>query len=122
MWNELYIYTMIAESQRYGGAIPGYWSNMHLYRINAKINFLETTNLMLGYNLMRAVEPTSGLSTAIFSNSGKDRGQLFQAMLNHQFSKKIDGYLLWEYFLPGDFYNAQTRNATFFRWQFQVKL
>ena len=121
MWNELYIYTYINETLSKGGAIPGYWTNLQLFRVNGKLNFTDKTALSLGYNLMRANE-RNGSNTAMFSNASKDRGHLFQGMLNHKFTKNIDGFLQAEHFLPGDFYNAQTRNATFFRWQMQVKL
>ncbi|HSW64737.1 MAG TPA: alginate export family protein [Dissulfurispiraceae bacterium] len=125
MWNELYIYTIISETVSKGGAIPGYWSNLQLYRANFKVHFTDATNLMLGYNYMRAVE-NSGLapsaSQLIYSNSGKERGHLFQSMLSHKFNKNIDAFIQAEHFLPGNYYQDQTRNATFFRWQLQFRI
>lgn len=126
MWNELYIYTLINETLSQGGAIPGYWTNLQMLRINAKVYFSDSTNLMLGYNYMLAPEKTNLTANAtlrnMFGNNEKDRGRLYQAMLSHTFSKKIDGFLQLEHFQPGDFYNGNARNATFFRWQLQVKL
>jgi hypothetical protein len=126
MWNELCVYTLINETLAQGGAVTGYWTNMHMLRINTKLFFSNMTNLALGYNYMLAPEKTNLTANTtllnMFSNTGKNRGSLYQAMLNHAFSKKIDGFLQLEHFLPGDFYNSNARNATFFRWQLQVKL
>lgn len=122
MWNELYIYTLINESVSKGGAIPGYWSNLQMFRINTKLHFCDSTNLMLGFNHMLAPESTSGLNANMFSNSGKDRGNIYQAMLKHKFSDKINGFLQLEHFQPGSYYNGNARNATFFRWELQFKL
>lgn len=122
MWNELYIYTLINESVAKGGAIPGYWSNMQMFRLNLKMHFSDSTNLLLGLNHMLAPETTSGLNANMFSNTSKDRGNIYQAMLNHKFSKKLDGFLQLEHFQPGEFYNGNARNATFFRWQLQFKI
>jgi hypothetical protein len=58
----------------------------------------------------------------MFSNSGTSRGHLPTALLSHKFSKKVDGYLQFEYFAPEDFYSDQADDAIFFRWQLQVKL
>ncbi|HWR58603.1 MAG TPA: alginate export family protein, partial [Thermodesulfovibrionales bacterium] len=122
-WNELFIYTLVTENAKFGGGIPGYWSNLQLLKASVKLNFSPATNLALSYQHLWAPESTSGLSAAMFSNSGTDRGHLPTAMLSHKFSKSVDAYLQLEYFIPGDFYNKdKTDNATFFRWQVQIKI
>lgn len=124
-WNELIIYTLINETRATSGAIPGYWTNMHIYKASTKLNFNENTNLTLAYQYLRADEETNitgGAVGSMFSNDDKDRGHLPTAFLNHKFSKKVDGFLQFEYFVPGDFYGSSADNAIFFRWQLQVKL
>ncbi|MGD1076160.1 MAG: alginate export family protein [Thermodesulfovibrionales bacterium] len=120
-WNELIIYTLIPETARYGGPIPGYWTNMEIFKASTKLNFSPTTNLALSYQYLWAPESTTGLPAAMFSNGGHSRGHLPTAILSHIFSKNLDGFLQFEYFVPGDFYSSND-NALFFRWQLQYKL
>lgn len=119
-WSELIVFTLARETAR-DCATPAYWTNMHIYRANVKLNFSANTNLSLWYNYLRADQKTQGLNPAMFSNSGKDRGHLPQAMLNHKFTKNIDGYLLAEYFIPKNFYSSAANDAFFFRWQLQYR-
>ncbi|MCE5194060.1 MAG: alginate export family protein [Nitrospiraceae bacterium] len=121
-WNELMIYTYINETVKDGGPIPGYWTNLEMYMAKLKLNLTADTNVIFSYQYMRAAEKTSGLSASMFSNDGKDRGQLCLAMLNHKFTKSLDGFLQAEYFMPGDFYASNARNAAFIRWQLQYKI
>jgi len=119
-WNELIIYTLIGETAKYGGAIPGYWTNMQIAKATAKLNFTPATNLSLAYQYLWAVEQ-SGTKSALLSNNGLSRGSLPTAILSHKFTKNLDGMLQFEYFFPGNYY-ASDRNALFFRWQLQVKI
>jgi len=96
--------------------ISAYWTNLQIYRTQLQLNFTKTTNLNLRYNWLLGNENVSG---SIFS-TGKDKGQLYQAQLNHTFNKYLDGFLLYEYFQPGDFY-AKTSGAIFWKWQLQCK-
>ncbi|MCL4490656.1 MAG: alginate export family protein [Nitrospirae bacterium] len=121
-WNELIIYSLPNETLRDSGPIPGYWTNMQIYKAGVKLYFTPQTNLGVAYQYLKANESTSGLTAAMFTNRDKERGHLPTALLSHQFSKKVDGLLQYEYFIPGNFYSAQAKNATFFRWQLQVKL
>ncbi len=120
MWSELLVFTIVNENLK-DGKTPAYWTNMLIYRANVKLNFSTNTNLSLWYNYLRADQSTQGLNPAMFSNSGKDRGHLPQAMLNHKFTKNIDGYLLAEYFIPKGFYSKDANDALFFRWQLQYR-
>ncbi len=120
-WNELIIYTLIPETAKYGGSIPGYWTNMEILKATVKLSFTAATNLALSYQHLWAPESTVGLAPVIFSNSGTDRGHLPTAILNHKFTKDLDGMLQLEYFIPGNFYTSKD-NATFFRWQLNYKL
>ena len=121
MWNELLIYTMISETARDGGPIPGYWTNMWIYQAGLKLALASATSLKLSYQYLRSAEVTSGLNSAEYSNNSKDRGHLGLLILNHAFTKKLDGMLQLEYFIPGDFYTSKAEDAIFARWQLQYK-
>ena len=120
-WNELIIYTLIPETSKYGGSIPGYWTNMEILKATVKLNFTPATALALAYQYLWAPEKTAGLPSAMFSNNSHDRGHLPTAILTHKFSKNVDGMAQLEYFIPGNFY-ASKDNATFLRLQLNVKL
>ncbi len=120
-WNEVSTYPMLYETRADSGLIPAYWTNMHLYKIGLKLALASATNLALSYQYLRAVEETSGLNTAMFSNDGKERGHVGTLMLTHTFTKQIDGYLQAEFFNPGDFYADSADNSVFLRWQLMYK-
>ncbi|HTZ19221.1 MAG TPA: alginate export family protein, partial [Dissulfurispiraceae bacterium] len=102
-WNELYIYTLVNETaRRYAGPIPGYWTNMVIYMIKGKVNFTDKTSLTMTYQYLTAPDSTSNAtvinSANEFSNTGKVRGSLPTAILNHTFNKYLDGMLQAEFF------------------------
>ena len=113
--SELYIFPLSTEKK-----IAAYWTNVLDYRASVKLNFDDKTNLNLGYNYMRALE-NPDVSGSIFTNDGKERGHLLSAKLYHKFTKQLDGYILGEYFIPGDFYIDGSDNATFIRTEIQYK-
>lgn len=120
-WNEVSTYPLLYETKADSGLVPAYWTNLHLYKIGLKLALASATNLALSYQYLRAVEETVGLSAAMFSNDGKERGHIGTFMLTHSFTKQIDGYLQAEYFNPGDFYADAAEDSIFLRWQLQYK-
>lgn len=115
--SELYSLSLAKES----GGILAYWTNLQAARVAMKFKITSATTLDLSYTYMMANENTIG--TGIFSQGGKKRGDLYAAKLAHQFSKYVDGYLLIEDFVPGDYYAPTNRNAaTFVRWELQLKI
>ena len=116
--SELYSLSLAKES----GGILAYWTNLQAARVAMKFAVTPATALDLSYTYMLANENPLG-GTGIFSLGGKKRGDLFIAKLAHKFSKSIDGYLLIEDFVPGDYYATGNRNAaTFVRWELQWKI
>ncbi len=113
--SELLVLTYATEEKQ-----PGYWTNLQNYRAGVKLSLTDKTKLNLTYNYMRANEDT-GITGSIFSNSGKERGHLPQVMLSHKFTKNLDGYILGEYFIPGNFYYDGADNAMFLRTHLQYK-
>ena len=120
MWSDLFVFTLLTETGNYGNT-PGYWTNLQIYRANAKLNFTTATYFLVGYNYLRANEYSSGNGSAMFTNNSKDRGHLFTGKLNHIFNKYFEGFVAAEYFLPGDFYGPAADNAIFFRAQLNFK-
>lgn len=121
-WNELLIYTLIPETSSKGGPIPGYWTNLKALVANLKFKPMKDMDIKLSYQHLWADEKTDKLSSIMFSNSGKNRGDLFAFITNYRFTKALDGMLQIEHFEPGNFYSDKARNATFIRWQLQYKL
>jgi hypothetical protein len=121
--SELYVLSYARET-----GIVGYWTNLQLYRANFKFGLDPETGLELSYNYLRANENLGGSSIflgtpGLYSADGKTRGHLIQAKLSHKFSKTVDGYVLIEDFVPGDYYaDTNQDNAMFVRWELQWKI
>lgn len=102
--SELVAYSYLTES----GA--GYWTNLGLWRVEASLSPFEKTRVTLRYNYLKANEVFSG------SDFGfeKNRGTLYQAILNQAISKNMSLDVTGEFFLPGDFYAEGHRTETVF--------
>jgi len=119
-WNELLIYTQIYEQLKEGYAIPGYWTNSQLYMAKVSMELTPDTKLALSYQYWRANEKAAPFKTMF--GDGKERGHLPTLFLTHKFSKNIDAFFQYEYFIPGDFYADKAQNGQFLRWQLQFKI
>jgi hypothetical protein len=102
--SELVAYSFLTES----GA--GYWSNLSMWRLEGSFAPFEKTRVTLRYNYLRANETFSGSGFG----SEKNRGVLYQAVLNQTISKNVTVDVTGEYFLPGDFYAPGNRTETVF--------
>jgi hypothetical protein len=114
--SELYILTLAKET-----GIAGYWTNLMWIRIpQVKLQCTDKTSFIASYNLLSAPQKQAG---SILSNDGTNKGQLIEAMVKHIYNANISGYLLVEYFMPGNFYNTTIAPgpATFIRWNIDVK-
>ena len=122
-WNELMIYTLVNETLREGYAIPGYWTNLQLYMAKVSMELTPDTKLALSYQYLRSNEKANPLAkqSAMFSD-GNEKGHLPTLLVSHKFSKNIDAYFQYEYFMPGNFYASNAKNAQFLRWQLQFKI
>lgn len=121
MWNELLVYLLLPETIKDSGPIPAYWTNLHLFKAGVKLALTPDTLLDLQYQYLRADEATSGLNSAMFTNGGKERGHLGVFVLSHNFTKRLSGFLQVEYFVPGDFYGDNAKDAILARWQLQYR-
>ncbi len=121
-WNEISIYPLVLETMRDSGPIPAYWTNLHLYLAGVKLGLTPATNLGITYQYLKADEATKGLNASMFSNNGLERGHVGTLMLKETFTKRLDGYVQVEFFVPGDFYNEQrSKTAWFTRLELQYK-
>lgn len=106
--SELYVFTLINERG------IAYWTNTQMIRGGVKLAFTADTSLDFKYNYIWADEESSATGET-------DKGHLPQIQLNHKFTDTIDGYLRVEHMIPGDYYVGND-NATFVRWQLQMKI
>jgi len=105
--SELYVLTNITET----GTGPGYWTNLNMLRMELALKPTKKSKLRFWYNVLGANET---VSASTFSGSEKDRGNLYQARFDYKFTKNIAGYILAEYFVPGDFYAPSNRDEAMF--------
>lgn len=124
-WNELLIYTLVPETAAKGGPIPGYWTNIHALITKLKLIPMKDMGITLSYQHFWADERTNittGAFAPMFSNSGKNRGDLWAIVGTYKFTKSLDGMIQVEYFEPGNFYGDSTKSAAFIRWQLQWRI
>lgn len=112
-WSELYIYSFIRER---GVAA---WSNLWFAGADCIFNPVKQAKVRLSYSRMYAFHAPAA-SSDVFG-TGTDRGNLFQILTEFKLPKGFTGHVLYEYFLPGDYY-ADDDPGHFLRfeltWQF----
>lgn len=114
--SEFYVNTMAGET-----TIPGYWTNLQIYRLEYSLNTSKKTKLSLNYNYLRANAQVAASSVGtIFSGNSKDRGHLPQVRFDYKISDNVTTYFLGEYFKPGDFY-VDNDPGIFLRTEVQIK-
>ncbi len=90
----------------------------NLFRVGATWGFAPTKNTTVTgtYNALFAPEElaTRNAASALFSRDGSFRGHLFQLVVKHKFTKKLNGLLLAEWCPMGSYYK-HTDEMTFVR-------
>lgn len=107
-WSEAYIYTLIPE---YQGRVA-YWSNLSSVYSTINIQPHRSAGLILTYHRLYAHKRNVSSS---FFGTGRTRGDLFITKLNLKFSKSLSGHILWERFIPGNFYRTGADRYHWFR-------
>lgn len=112
-WSDSYVYTLIKESR------VAYWSNLNaLYlTLNGKI----VDNLSLRLSGISFGAQYAAPAASFPGGNGKNRGLLALAQLLMTFNKNLSGHLLWEYFIPGDFYFPEADNSNWLRFELLIK-
>jgi len=96
-WSESYIHTQIKENR------VAYWTNMISLYAKVKFKFTANADLCIDYHhLMAPQEPSD--ESAFPGGQGKTRGDLFIGKLTYKFNKCWSGHILWEGFVPGNYY------------------
>jgi len=98
-WSELYIYSFVPEKG------VAYWSNATWWQAEVGVSPLKELSARATYYYVGAFHDFPG--TPSIYGGGTRRGSNFQVRLDYSFSKYIKGHLLYESFMPGDFYSAQ---------------
>ena len=115
-WSESYIYTQIKE---YNGK-PAYWTNLSSLYVAAAFYIYPGMNLITTYHHMTAPE-TAG-SASFPGGTGSIRGDLLQTKLTYAVNKNVSGHIVYERFMPGDYYfdGADPSNWTRFELLFNI--
>ncbi len=93
----------------------GTWSNFTIYELQASIKPIEKMMVTATYLYLLANEENG-------NGNGTERGHLPKVKVAYQFSDKVSGHLLGEYFKPGAYYpNDSNDDAIFARFQMMYK-
>jgi len=95
-----------------------YWSNLQMYRTSLVLSPSKKLKLSFWYNFLRANAQVA--PSAVFSGTGKTRGNLLQSKIEYVFNKNVSTFFLAEYLIPGNFYKDKDP-AIFLRSELSVK-
>ncbi len=110
-WSELYIYTLIGESEP-GRVHVAAWENIAAPRFTLRRPLWDGASVRSTFSYLLAPEP-----------DWTARGLLLATELKFKLPGQIKGHLLWEMLEPGDFhdgrygYRPMTETVHFLRWQ-----
>jgi hypothetical protein len=96
----------------------GYWTNLQMFVAESNFIPFNKTSVKASYGYLLANESFTG---GIFGG-GKIRGSLFTCRISYDISENIKTYLHGEYFVPGNFYYNDAKNAVFVRAEFSAKI
>jgi hypothetical protein len=97
-WSELYLYSLMKEKG------VGYWTNMNMLQAETGFSPWKPMNWRFTYYHMGAYHPFAG-DARIFA-AGTKRGDSVQTRLDFTINPSWRGHVLYESFLPGNFYHA----------------
>jgi hypothetical protein len=115
-WSESYIYTLIKE---YNGKVA-YWSNFASLYGKVKFTLMKDLNFNVDYHHMFA--PEKALAGSFPGGTGNTRGDLIIAKLLFDINSNISGHLLWEKFIPGNYYFEGANGYSWTRIEFLFKI
>ena len=96
----------------------GYWTNLRLLKLETTFKPLEKMSVIASFNFAYANETVTG----IMFGDGKHRGNLARCRVGYNFSKNFSSSILGEYFIPGNFYYKDAKDASFLRAEFMAKI
>jgi len=108
-WSDSLVYTFSRESR------SSYWSNFTSIYGSLALDLGSRADGLLTIQRLGAFEPQPGLFPG---GQGRSRGTLLQGRLSYKISDRLSGRIIWEHFLPGDFFFP---GASRFHWlQFEM--
>jgi hypothetical protein len=113
-WSELMIFTYNNETDL------GNETNLHRINLGHKIQLTKACSLSTDYNALFADHtgtpwrPSTSEPTIHISGDSKYRGSLIGSTVRYAFSKQLTGYLLGEYFVPGNYYQEPSDDNAYF--------
>jgi len=113
-WSESYIYTLLPENR------VAYWSNLNSIYLTLSGKIMDNLTAMISYYTLGAQHTTPEMTFP--GGTGKNRGNLAIVQLLMTFSKNLTGHILWEHFLPGDFYFPEASDYNWLRFEMLLKL
>lgn len=123
LWGDWPQYQRGGDLQSYMWAFEGdgLGNVMNLHRVGIGHSFKpsEVWTLATDYNLLFADENravrTAGPASALNFDSGDNfRGQMISALATYQCCKKFKTHFLFDYFIPGNYYDSPSDDAAFF--------
>jgi len=115
-WSESFIYTLILENN---GRVA-YWSNLTALYLALDLNLAERVQFQFRYYHLGADRYTPG--NPFVAGTGKNRGDLYILKLNFQITPHLSGHLLWEDFIPGNYYFPGADTANWIRFELMFKI
>lgn len=112
-WSDGYIYTFTRESR------PAYWSNLTSLYGSLALDLGSRADVLLTAQRLGAPEPQPGVFPG---GAGRNRGTLLQGRLNYKVSKFFSGRMIWEFFMPGDFYFPGASRSHWLQFEMNFKL
>lgn len=97
-WSESYIYSYINETR------VAYWTNLGSYFFKTAADITPDLTFNFDYHYLTA---PAGDRTAIsewYIGKNAERGDLFIGRLSYKFGANATGHIVWESFVPGEFY------------------
>lgn len=114
-WSDLLVYTIQKEYSSFAR-----WSNIATFYGSLKFAFTPQVNFAVTYQHILA--PQYGKASENFiSGTGKTRGDLVIGRLGYDISEHVSGHLLWEHFVPGDYYYSGANASNWARIEFMLK-
>ena len=100
--------------------VPFMHSNMHFPKL--KISVVPLENFKFEVTYMHLFAHTNTQPTTITnSQGGKNRGDYIISKLGYNFSKNVACHVLWEWFIPGDFYPGAAKTGDFGRFEISAR-
>ncbi|MBD3402019.1 hypothetical protein GF420_03915 [candidate division GN15 bacterium] len=106
-WSESYIYTQIREDA------VAWWTN--LLSLYATVRFTLSPEVDLRGDYHRLAAPHAATAQDFPGGTGTGRGDLFIGRLSYRFGERWSGHLLWEGFMPGDYYSTTADSYAWIR-------